>query len=326
MEKDGAEKEQNGSMSAGKVMKEKEKNFVSAVIYVRNNEKTLPDFLAYIYSEMEELFSDFEIICVNDASTDASEEIIRNFGRSKEHAVTLVNMGFLQGTELSMNAGEDFAIGDYVYEFDQAVQTWPDELPEMVYRKVEEGYDIVSACPDERGPVSSRLFYDLFNSFSKLSIKLRTEAFRLVSRRAINRVSAMTSMQVYKKAAIAGSGLKQTFLTYSVNTKYKKKQKPSKERRSLAVDSLILFTGIGYKVAFVMSIVMLVFAAAVGIYTVIVYATGHPVAGWTPIMVFLAIGFFVLFAILTFVIKYLSLILNLSFRRQKYVVQDVERE
>ena len=304
---------------------EKEKNFISAVVYVRNNARTLKAFLDHVYSEMDRLFHEFELICVNDASKDASEEIIREFSKGKDHAVTLINMGFAQGTELGMNAGEDCAIGDFVYEFDQAVQTWPSDMIEKLYRKMQEGYDIISACPEGKGRLSSRLFYGIFNRYSNINAKLRTEAFRLTSRRAINRVSAMNHVQMYKKAANANSGLKQTFLSFAETKVEKADYKSQKERKSLAMNSLLLFTDVGYKIAFVMSIVMLIFAAIVGIYTVIVFATGHPVEGWTPIMIFLAIGFFVLFAILTFVIKYLSLILNLNFRRQRYIVQDIEK-
>ena len=304
---------------------EKEKNFVSAVIYVRNNETTIGSFLDHVYSRFDALFSDFEIICVNDASEDNSEEKIRAFSADKNHAVTLVQMGYPQGTELSMNTGEDIAIGDFVYEFDLAEQCWPEEMIESLYRKMQEGYDIISACPDGKGRLSSRLFYGIFNKYSHLNIRLRTEAFRLVSRRAINRVAAMTNVRLYKKAANANTGLRQTYLEFQPPGNSYKDRKSSKERRGLAMDSLILFTDIGYKIAFIMSILMLVFAAVVGIYTVVIYSTGHPVEGWTPIMIFLAIGFFALFASLTFVIKYLSLILNLNFRRQRYIVQDVEK-
>lgn len=303
----------------------KEPIFVSAVIYVRNCARTLTPFLEHVYRNLETLFSGFEIICVNDASEDGSEETVRAFAKEKEHSVTLVNMGYVQGVELSMNAGEDLAIGDFVYEFDSACVTWPEDMIEQLYRKMQEGYDIISACPEEKGRASSRLFYHFFNKYSASSVKLRTEAFRLTSRRAINRVSALTQMQLYKKAVNANTGLKQTFLTFASKPDAKTDPKNGKERRRLAADSLILFTDIGYKIAFVMSVVMLCFAAVVGIYTVIIYAAGHPVEGWTPIMIFLAIGFFGLFVILTIVIKYLSLILNLNFRRQKYVVQGVEK-
>lgn len=304
---------------------EKEKNFVSAVIYVRNNGQTLRAFLEYVDTCMEGLFENYEIICVDDASTDSSAEIIRQFAADAQHAVTLVSMGYFQGTEMSMSAGEDLAIGDFVYEFDTALRIWPEDMIEKLYQKMQEGYDIISACPNGKSRLSSRFFYHVFNRYSNLQTGIRTEAFRLISRRAINRVSSMHHVQMYKKAVNANSGLRQTYLEFAAESCRDTNRKNGKERRTLAMNSLILFTDIGYKIAFVMSLIMLVFAAVVGIYTVIVFATGHPVEGWTPIMIFLAIGFFVLFAILTFVIKYLSLILNLNFRRQRYVVQDVQK-
>lgn len=304
---------------------EKEQHFVSAVVYVRNNEKTLEHFLTHVYQEMDRLFTGFEIVCVDDASTDRSEAIIRGFAEGRKQAVTLIRMGYVQGAEAGMNAGEDLAIGDFVYEFDKACVTWPEDMMEQVFRKAEEGYDIISACPDGKGRFTSRLFYGIFNRSSHVSTKLRTEAFRLTSRRAINRVSAMNHAQMYKKAMYANAGLKQTFIEYPEKREGKGAEKTARERRRLAFDSLILFTDFGYKVSFWMSLLMLLFAAVVGIYTVIIYATGHPVEGWTPIMVFLAIGFFVLFGILTFVLKYLSLILSLNFRRQRYVVQEIEK-
>jgi len=303
----------------------KETIFVSAVVYVRNNHRTLGTFLEHVYGNLERLFSDFELICVNDASSDGSEELIRSFAEEKKHSVTLVNMGFMQGVELSMNAGEDISIGDFVYEFDSAAVFWPEDMMEHLYRKMQEGYDIISACPEGKGRASSRLFYHLFNKYSTFSVRIRTEAFRLTSRRAINRVSAQTHMRLYKKAVNAYSGLRQTFLSFVPQQTEIVDQKNEKERRKLAADALILFTDIGYKIAFCVAVVMLIFAAVVGVSTVVIYATGNPVEGWTPIMLFLAVGFFVLFLILAIVIKYLSLILNLNFNRQKYVVQEIEK-
>ena len=302
----------------------KEPIFISAVIYVRNNVATIGSFLQHVYGQLEKQFAQFEIICVDDASTDLSEQKIREAAKDFTCPVTIVNMGFVQGVELAMNAGCDIAIGDFVYEFDYAQQTWPDDMMEQLYRKMQEGFDIISACPNGKTKLSSRMFYSIFNHFSNIKAKIRTEAFRLISRRAINRATAMNHATMYRKAVFANSGLASTYLTFDPQ-KAAADRGSGKERRTLAMDSLILFTDIGFKIALVLSIIMLCFAAVVGIYTVVIYATGHPVEGWTPIMIFLAIGFFALFAILTFVLKYLSLILNLNFRRQRYVVGNVEK-
>ncbi len=301
----------------------KEQNFVSAIIYVRNNAGTIKDMLEHVKTNLEKLVEKYEIICVNDASTDESENIIKEVAKDYDGAISIVNMGYTQGVELSMNAGEDLAIGDFVFEFDRALVSWDEDMMEKIYAKMQEGYDIVSACPLTGIKTSSKLFYSIFNIASHSPYKLKTESFRLISRRAINRVTSMNHAQMYRKAVNANSALKQTFIEFTPTVNTKDSKTYSKERRALAIDSLILFTDLGYKIAFAISIIMLVFAAIVGIYTVIVFATGHPVEGWTPIMIFLAIGFFVLFLILTFVIKYLSLILNLNFKRQRYIVEEI---
>ncbi len=301
----------------------KEQSFVSAIIYVRNNSDTIRETLLHVKNNLEKIFEQYEIICVNDGSTDKSEDIIKDTAKELDCTISLVNMGYTQGVELSMNAGEDLAIGDFIFEFDRALITWKEDMMEQLYKKMQEGYDIVSACPTSGVRTSSKIFYSIFNKASHSANKLRTESFRLISRRAINRVVSMNHAQMYRKAVNANSALKQTYIEFEPEKNIKDSKTYAKERRTLAIDSLILFTDIGYKIAFVVSIVMLIFAAVVGIYTVIVFATGHPVEGWTPIMIFLAIGFFVLFLILTFVIKYLSLILNLNFKRQRYIVEEI---
>ena len=94
----------------------KEKNFISAVIYVYNNEKEIEQTLTNINNILKENFNKYEIICVNDASTDNSFAKIENFAKTlQDEILTTINMSHYQGIELSMNAGVDFAIGDFIY-------------------------------------------------------------------------------------------------------------------------------------------------------------------------------------------------------------------
>ncbi len=61
------------------------------------------------------------------------------------------------------------------------------------------------------------------------------------------------------------------------------------------------------------------------IYTVVIYCIGKPIAGWTTTMLVVSFGFLGLFFVLSIVIKYLSLNIDMSFRRLKYLVESVER-
>ena len=71
--------------------------------------------------------------------------------------------------------------------------------------------------------------------------------------------------------------------------------------------------------------VMMVATLAAAIYAVAVFALGNPIQGWTTTILFLAVSFFGLFSILTIIIKYLSLILQLVFKKQKYSFSSIEK-
>ena len=97
----------------------KEKNFISAVIYIHNNEKEIGNFLEKVNRKLSENFEKYEIICVDDHSTDNSvKEIKKVADNISGTIVSIINMSYYQGIELTMNAGVDLSIGDFVYEFD----------------------------------------------------------------------------------------------------------------------------------------------------------------------------------------------------------------
>ena len=101
------------------MISDKEKNFISAVVYVHNNEDEIEYFLKSINEKLASNFEKYEIICVNDYSTDDTVKIINNISKEFQNTtVNIINMSYKQGLEKSMLAGVDFAIGDFVFEFD----------------------------------------------------------------------------------------------------------------------------------------------------------------------------------------------------------------
>ena len=58
-----------------------------------------------------------------------------------------------------------------------------------VYRRAVSGFDIVVACPEKHLQLSSKLFYSIMKKHSPISTSLQTERFRIVSRRALNRIN-----------------------------------------------------------------------------------------------------------------------------------------
>lgn len=310
------------------VMANKEKNFVSSIIYVHNAEKRLERFLKTIIDVMETNFEHSEIICVNDSSDDNSAEIIKNISeKAVSSSISVVNMSFFHGLELSMNAGIDLAIGDFVFEFDNTVLDFKPDVIMDIYRKSLEGFDIVSASSDRKEKITSKLFYRVYDRYSNLSYKISTESFRVLSRRVINRVDAMNKTIPYRKIVYANCGLKTANIRYEALNLSKEgaDKKERKFRSGLAMDSLILFTEMGYSFAKAMTILMMLMSVLMIVYSVVIYATAHPVEGWTTTILFLSVAFFGLFGILTVVIKYLQLLVNLVFKRKQYTYESIEK-
>lgn len=306
----------------------KESNFVSAVIYVHNAEKQVGKFVRMIVDVLSAHFEKFEIICVNDSSQDASIAEIKALCSTIAPAcVSIVNMSYFHGVELSMTAGTELAIGDFVFEFDATVPDFKPEEIIRIYRDSLEGFDIVSASPDRTMRRSSWLFYTLFNQLSSTKYRMTTERFRILSRRAINRVSEMSKTVPYRKPLYAACGLKTKNITYTVTERSKGTDDPltRKYRRNLAADSLILFTNFGYKVAMLITSAMLLLSVSAGVYAACFKMLKNPVPGWTSTILFLSVSMFFVFLVLTIVLKYLQIIVNLIFRKAQYTFESIEK-
>lgn len=309
-------------------MANKEKNFASAVIYVHNAENRIESFLKTIIGVMAENFEHSEIICVNDSSDDNSLGLIKKISESAATtSISVVNMSYFHGLELSMNAGIDMSIGDFVFEFDNTYLDFDPSVVMDIYNRSLNGYDIVSASADRKEKFSSKMFYKVFDRYTDLSYKMSTESFRVLSRRVLNRIDSMNKTIPYRKAVYANCGLKTDNIKYQVvNQLYLFPDKKEKNFRSnLAMNSLILFTEIGYSFAKAMTILMMCISVFMIVYSVVIYATSNPVAGWTTTILFLSVAFFGLFGILTIIIKYLQLLVDLVFKRKQYSFESIEK-
>lgn len=306
-----------------------EKNFISVVVYVRNDQNEVELFLRGLAEALQESFEKFEIIFINDYSTDESVEIIKNVSKELEGiTISIVNLSYFQGLEAAMIAGIDLAIGDFVFEFDSPVVDYNFSEVIQVYLQSLKGYDIVSASPDTKGKFASRLFYSLFRKYSRNSVQLNTERFRILSRRSINRINILSASIPYRKAIYYNCGLKTMNLMYTPVRKvmmgYNKQQR--NERTEIAINSLLLFTNIGTKVALYMAVLMLFISLFMLGYTVYVYTVfDRVVEGWTTIMFFVSVSFTGVFALLAVLIKYISLILYLQHTKQNYVFESIEK-
>lgn len=307
---------------------EKQKQFISVVLYIRDNEEKIKSFLPVICGIMENNFECFEIICVDDDSVDKSVESIRSFvaGLEQRQIVTIVQMSSHQGLEMSMNAGVDLAIGDLIFEFDNIEGEYGESLIMDAYRKVTGGSDIVSVSPSKSGGLTSWAFYHIFNWGASSSLNpISHEDFRIVSRRALNRIKAVNQYIPFRKALYSQCGLPVTKITYKTKNRHHTMD-PLDKRVNLALETLILFTTSIQKIALFISLLFALITVGVGIYLIYEFiGAGGTVEGWLTTMAFLTLGFLGMFLLFFIVFKYLSVVLNTIFIKQRYSVKSINK-
>ena len=148
---------------------------LSIVVPLFNEQESLPDLLEQLYLAMQdkELYSlfkgpfSFEIIMVDDGSTDSSASVIRNMILSRPE-LRLISFQRNFGKTAALSAGVMAATGDYVCTIDADLQDDPFAIKEMI-EKMQEGYDLVSGWKQQRkDPISKTLPSKLFNLVTRL--------------------------------------------------------------------------------------------------------------------------------------------------------------
>ncbi|HIZ90307.1 MAG TPA: glycosyltransferase [Candidatus Mucispirillum faecigallinarum] len=305
---------------------DREKNFISAVVYVHNNEKEIEYFLKYLNKTLMSTFENYEIICVDDESKDDSVKIIKNTAKEFENTtVNIIQMSYEQGLEKSMLAGVDFAIGDFVYEFDSCIIDYELSLIIDIYNKSIQGYDIVAASPEKNNNILSSFFYYVLNKFGKGNNKLKSERFRILSRRGINRIHQGTANIVYRKIVYYSCGLKHEHITYKplIKTNINKN---FLYNQNIAIDSIIAFTSIGYKISMAATLIMMCLMIITVIYSLFVKILQLDVSGgWMTLIWIISLSFFVLFGLASIIIRYLSMILRLLNNRNTYLYDSIDK-
>ena len=122
---------------------------ISVVIPLYNESESLPELTSWIERVMKEHSFTYEMILVDDGSTDGSWDVIRELS---EHNRNIHGLSFRRnyGKSAALYCGFERALGDVVFTMDADLQDSPDEIPEM-YRMVrEEGYDLVSGWKQHR--------------------------------------------------------------------------------------------------------------------------------------------------------------------------------
>ncbi len=140
---------------------------LSVVIPLYNEDESLPELFAWIERVMKENNFTYEVIFVNDGSTDRSWEVIEEL-RKKSECVKGIKFRRNYGKSPALFCGFEQAQGDVVITMDADLQDSPDEIPELYRMIKEEGYDLVSGYKQKRyDPLSKTIPTKLFNATAR---------------------------------------------------------------------------------------------------------------------------------------------------------------
>lgn len=141
---------------------------ISVVIPLYNEDESLPELFSWIKRVMEENKFTYEIIFVNDGSTDRSWDVINELHNQNPDTVHGIKFRRNYGKSPALYCGFDRAKGDVVITMDADLQDSPDEIPELYRMITQDGYDLVSGYKQKRyDPLSKTIPTKLFNATAR---------------------------------------------------------------------------------------------------------------------------------------------------------------
>ena len=168
---------------------------LSIVIPLLNEEESLPELEAWIRRVAEKEGYTYEIIMIDDGSTDSSWQIIENL-TIKNPSVRGIKFRRNYGKSAALHIGFEAAEGDVVITMDADMQDSPDEIPELFRMIKEEGWDLVSGWKKTRhDPISKTLPSKFFNALTRKISGIKLNDFNCGLK--AYKLSVVKSIEVY---------------------------------------------------------------------------------------------------------------------------------
>jgi glycosyltransferase involved in cell wall biosynthesis len=190
----------------------------SIIAPIYNEIDNLPELYRRVKEVMDSSGEPWELILVDDGSTDGSTEKIRELAQ-KDGTVRPVIFARNFGHQVAITAGWDYARGDAVVIIDADLQDPPETILELA-KKWKEGYEVVYAVRGEREGESwfkkftAAMFYRLIYSITDVKIPVDTGDFRLMDRKVVNVLKLMKERHRFPRGMSAWVGFKQIGVTY----------------------------------------------------------------------------------------------------------------
>jgi glycosyltransferase involved in cell wall biosynthesis len=295
--------------------------FVSVVMRVRDAERSIGPALDRLSGVMEAAFAFYEIILVDDASTDATRARVAEVqGRARN--IQLYALARRRGDNIALTAGLDHAIGDMIVMLDPMLDP-PELIPTMVERALA-GVDIVYALPRERlanrgvANIAVRGFVAGLSRLNNVDAPQAMSSYRLLNRSVLNFMLEAVDRHRSLMFLPALSGYPYATIEYD-RLPGGGGAASTRERAAKAVDLLFSTSARPLRIITLMSLGLSVMSLLYALYSVSVYVVLDDVApGWTSLSLQISGLFFLVCIILAVMSEYILQILEATTHHPRY--------
>lgn len=294
---------------------------ISIIVSVYNEEEGIEKFHKELHKSLCSSSYDFEIIYVNDGSSDRSSDILVKLATENSFVKTIeFSRNF--GHEAAMIAGIDFATGDAILCMDADLQHPPHEIQNMINCFIS-GYDIITMTRSNVSQsISSRIFYKLINLISPYKIDENASDFFMISSKVADILRNNYRERIrFLRGLIQIIGFKKTTLSFEVKNRISGKSKYSNRKLvSLTLQAIGSLSTMPLKTGVFLGSLCGIFSILLAIFSIVMKVIDQPVSGYTTIIVFLGFMFSFQFLLMGIIGEYIGFIFNEQKQRPIYIV------
>jgi glycosyltransferase involved in cell wall biosynthesis len=259
---------------------------LSLVIPIFNEEDLINELVNRTIIALESFISDYEVIFVDDGSSDQSLVRILEWQR-KNKKIKVLSLSRNFGHQAAYTAGLEHAKGDIVAMMDGDLQDPPELLSDMFKKIIDEDFDIVSGKKIGRKGKKSRnlyaiLFHIFFNHIGEIKNTEDYGNYSMMKREAVNALMMMKEKVRYLPGLRTFIGFKQGFVEFIRDDRFRGDPKMSiRKLFVLAADAIFSFSRYPIRFCLILGTIGTVVFMGAGIYVLIAKAYGFAVIGWS---------------------------------------------
>ncbi len=311
-------------------MEQKDRKKISIVISVYNEEKALAEFYREARPVFDALAWEYELLFVNDGSTDGSRRILEELA-AKDRRIRVIHFSRNFGHEAAMLAGLDHASGDGVVCMDADLQHPPECVADII-EKFEEGFEVVNMVRTRNRSagwlknVTSAAFYRVLNGISDVRLEPNASDFFAVKANAAQVLRRnYREMVRFLRGYVQNIGFARTNLTYEARPRVAGESKYSiRKLFKFSINTILCFSDLPLKLGIYSGMIVGFLGLLVMVNTIYEWAVHGTPNGYATIVVLLCFMFAMLFVIVGIIGEYIAILFAELKDRPIYIIHDTQ--